>query len=123
MEIISINGYTIEEKVQIAKNHLIPKLINEHGIKKTDFKLSQKIIEKVITSYTNESGVRGLEKKLAKLIRNRAKQIAFEESFEPVLTAANVLSSLGPGFDPRPGLRPGPGPGPGHFFLCESHRT
>tara|TARA_B100001287_G_scaffold265229_1_gene257927 strand:- start:8820 stop:11237 length:2418 start_codon:yes stop_codon:yes gene_type:complete len=101
MEIISINGYTIEEKVQIAKNHLIPKLINEHGIKKTDFKLSQKIIEKVITSYTNESGVRGLEKKLAKLIRNRAKQIAFEESFEPVLTAANVLSSLGPGFDPR----------------------
>jgi ATP-dependent Lon protease len=101
MEIIPINGYTIEEKVQIAKKHLVPKLINEHGIKKSDITLSQKIIEKVITSYTNESGVRGLEKKLAKLVRNRAKQIAFEESFEPVLKLDNVLASLGPGFDPR----------------------
>jgi ATP-dependent Lon protease len=101
MEIIPINGYTIEEKVQIAKKHLMPKLVKEHGIQKSDIGLNQKLIENVITSYTNESGVRGLEKKLAKLVRNRAKQIAFEESFEPILNSQNILDSLGPGFDPR----------------------
>ena len=100
MEIIPINGYTIEEKVQIAKKHLVPKLIKEHGITKNDINLSQKIIEKVITSYTNESGVRGLEKKLAKLVRNRAKQIAFEEEFKPVLYVSDLHKILGPGFDP-----------------------
>jgi len=67
MEIIPINGYTIEEKVQIAKKHLIPKLITDHGISKDDVKLNQGILENVITSYTNESGVRGLEKKLQNL--------------------------------------------------------
>ena len=101
MEIIPINGYTIEEKIQIAKKHLLPKLIIEHGIKKDDVKFNQKIIEKVIASYTNESGVRGLEKKLAKLVRNRAKQIAFEESYKALLTNEDVLKSLGPGIDPR----------------------
>ena len=101
MEIIPINGYTIEEKIQIAKKHLLPKLIVEHGIKKENVKFNQKIIEKVITSYTNESGVRGLEKKLAKLVRNRAKQIAFEESYKALLTNEDVLKSLGPGIDPR----------------------
>jgi ATP-dependent Lon protease len=77
MEIISINGYTIEEKIQIARKHLMPKLIKDHGISKIDIKLNQNIIENVITSYTNESGVRGLEKKLAKIIRNRAKKNCF----------------------------------------------
>ena len=101
MEIIPINGYTIEEKVQIAKKHLIPKLITDHGISKEDIKLNQGILESVITSYTNESGVRGLEKKIAKLIRNRAKQIAFGENFSPVIIKENVLKHLGPGMDPR----------------------
>jgi len=101
MEIIPINGYTIEEKVQIAKKHLLPKLIKDHGITKSDISFSQKVIESVITSYTNESGVRGLEKKLAKLVRNRAKQIAFEETFTPVLNSKNILDTLGPGIDPR----------------------
>ncbi len=101
MEIIPINGYTIEEKVQIAKKHLLPKLIKEHGIEKQDITINQKIIEKVITSYTNESGVRGLEKKMAKLVRNRAKQIAFEEDFTTVINNDDVFKSLGPGFDPR----------------------
>jgi ATP-dependent Lon protease len=77
MEIIPINGYTIEEKIQIARKHLMPKLIKDHGISKIDIKLNQNIIENVITSYTNESGVRGLEKKLAKIIRNRAKKNCF----------------------------------------------
>ena len=101
MEIIPINGYTIEEKIQIARKHLMPKLIKDHGISKKDIKLNQNIIENVITSYTNESGVRGLEKKLAKIIRNRAKQIAFEEEFDMVISKENVLKSLGPGMDPR----------------------
>jgi ATP-dependent Lon protease len=80
MEIISINGYTIEEKIQIARKHLMPKLIKDHGISKIDIKLNQNIIENVITSYTNESGVRGLEKKLAKIIRNRAKKLLLKRN-------------------------------------------
>lgn len=100
MEIIPINGYTIEEKVQIAKKHLIPKLVKDHGIKTSDIKINQKLLEKVIMSYTNESGVRGLEKKLAKLVRIRAKEIAFEESFSVSLDNEFVVKSLGPGMDP-----------------------
>ena len=100
MEIIPINGYTIEEKVQIAKKHLIPKLVKDHGIKPSDIKINQKLLEKVIMSYTNESGVRGLEKKLAKLVRIRAKEIAFEESFSIGIDNEFVVKSLGPGMDP-----------------------
>ena len=100
MEIIPINGYTIEEKVQIAKKHLIPKLVKDHGIMSTDIKINQKLLEKVIMSYTNESGVRGLEKKLAKLVRIRAKEIAFEESFTISVDNEFVVKSLGPGIDP-----------------------
>ena len=100
MEIIPINGYTIEEKVQIAKKHLIPKLVKDHGIKSTDIKINQKLLEKVIMSYTNESGVRGLEKKLAKLVRIRAKEIAFEEPFAISVDNEFVVKSLGPGIDP-----------------------
>ncbi len=100
MEIIPINGYTIEEKVQIAKKHLIPKLVKDHGIKPSDIKINQKLLEKVIMSYTNESGVRGLEKKLAKLVRIRAKEIAFEESFSIAIDNEFVVKSLGPGMDP-----------------------
>ncbi len=100
MEIIPINGYTIEEKVQIAKKHLIPKLVKDHGIKASDIKINQKLLEKVIMSYTNESGVRGLEKKIAKLIRIRAKEIAFEESFSITIDNEFLVKSLGPGMDP-----------------------
>ena len=90
MEIISINGYTIEEKIQIAKKHLMPKLLKDHGIDKDKIKINQNILEKVITSYTNESGVRGLDKKLAKLIRNRAKQIAFEEKYDVIISKEDI---------------------------------
>ena len=100
MEIIPINGYTIEEKVQIAKKHLIPKLVKDHGIKASDIKINQKLLEKVIMSYTNESGVRGLEKKIAKLVRIRAKEIAFEESFSITIDNKFLVKSLGPGMDP-----------------------
>ena len=101
MEIIPINGYTIEEKIQIAKKHLMPKLLLDHGIDKSQIKVNQNILEKIITSYTNESGVRGLDKKLAKLIRNRAKQIAFEEKYDVIISKEDILKSLGPGMDPR----------------------
>ena len=100
MEIIPINGYTIEEKVQIAKKHLIPKLVKDHGINASDIKINQKLLEKVIMSYTNESGVRGLEKKIAKLVRIRAKEIAFEESFSISIDNEFLVKSLGPGMDP-----------------------
>ena len=100
MEIIPINGYTIEEKVQIAKKHLIPKLVKDHGINTSDIKINQKLLEKVIMSYTNESGVRGLEKKIAKLVRIRAKEIAFKESFSISIDNEFLVKSLGPGMDP-----------------------
>jgi len=101
MEIIPINGYTVEEKVQIAKKHLIPKLITEHGFDKSSIKFTPKLIEKIISSYTNESGVRGLDKRLAKVIRNRAKQIAFDEEFQSNINNNDVERILGPGYDPR----------------------
>ncbi len=101
MEIIPINGYTVEEKVQIAKKHLIPKLISEHGFDKSSIKFTPKLIEKIISSYTNESGVRGLDKRLAKVIRNRAKQIAFDEEFQSNINNNDIQRILGPGYDPR----------------------
>jgi ATP-dependent Lon protease len=78
MEIIEVNGYTTEEKIEIAKRHLIPKVIEETGINKGQLKLSDKTIEKVIEDYTRESGVRTLEKRLGKLARHVAMQVAME---------------------------------------------
>ena len=97
MEIIEVNGYTIEEKIEIAKNHLIPKQLKEHGITKKDFTIDKKVIEKVVEEYTNESGVRGLDKKIAKLVRNRARQIALEETFNVKITEKDVEIVLGVG--------------------------
>lgn len=97
MEIIEVSGYTIEEKIEIAKHHLIPKQLEAHGVEKKQFNLEKKIIEKVVEEYTHESGVRGLEKIIAKLVRNRAKQIAMEEEFDPKLTYEEVVKILGPG--------------------------
>ena len=97
MEIIEITGYTVEEKIEIANQHLIPKLLKNHGVKKKDLNLSKKNLEKIITDYTRESGVRGLEKKIAKVIRNRAKLIALEEEFDAKISTEEVLKILGPG--------------------------
>jgi ATP-dependent Lon protease len=95
LEIIPISGYTIEEKVEIAKRHLLPKLLEEHGLSKEQFRIKSPQIEKLIIHYTRESGVRGLEKMLAKLIRHRAKQVALEESFNPLITAKDIKEILG----------------------------
>ena len=99
MEIIEINGYTIEEKLEIAKKHLIPKLLGDLGMVSSKIKFSKAVIEKIISSYTNESGVRGLEKLIAKLIRNRAKQIAFGEDFSATISLSDLPTILGPAFD------------------------
>jgi len=97
MEIIEINGYTVEEKIEIANRHLIPKLLKNHGLEKKHLSITKSVLEKVITDYTRESGVRLLEKKLAKIIRNIAKQIAMEEEFNPKIAKENLLGILGPG--------------------------
>lgn len=97
MELIEVNGYTMEEKVEIAKRHLLPKQIAEHGISKKDISVEKKIFEKLVESYTNESGVRGMDKMVAKLVRNRARQIAMEEEFEPKVSFEELVKVLGPG--------------------------
>jgi ATP-dependent Lon protease len=97
MEIIEVNGYTIEEKIEIAKRHLLPKQIAEHGITKKDISVDKKIWEKLIEEYSNESGVRGLDKLTAKLVRNRARQIAMEETFDVKITEEDLFTFLGAG--------------------------
>ncbi|MFM7006513.1 MAG: endopeptidase La [Flavobacteriales bacterium] len=97
MEIIEVNGYTLEEKVEIAKRHLLPKQLAAHGITKNDIEIDKKIWQKLIESYTFESGVRGLDKLVAKLVRNRARQIAMEETFEIALRDQDLFDFLGAG--------------------------
>jgi len=97
MELIEVNGYTVEEKVEIVKRHLLPKQIKEHGIKKADIKIDAKTIEKLIEEYTSESGVRGVDKMIAKVVRNRARQIAMEEKFEAKVTKEDLFTILGAG--------------------------
>lgn len=97
MEVIEINGYTVEDKVEIAKKHLLPKLIKEHGLKKTHISLSKKVIEQIITNYTRESGVRQLEKKLAKVVRSAAKHVAKEEEYDVKISLEQLIKILGPG--------------------------
>ena len=100
MEIIEINGYTIEEKVQIAKKHLLPKQLKSHGINTDQLQLSDAVIEKIVDGYTRESGVRTLDKFISKMIRNVAKSIAMDESFEVNPTIDTVEKVLGaPRFD------------------------
>ena len=100
MEIIQIAGYTLEEKVQIAKKHLIPKQREEHGISKKDISFDQKAIVKIIEDYTRESGVRNLERKVATVVRNVAKSIAMEEEYDQKITEEAVVRILGsPVFD------------------------
>ncbi len=95
MEMINIPGYLIEEKVRIALDHLLSKQREAHGIPEDRMTLSAQTVEQIITGYTREAGVRSLDKQLAKLARARAKQIAFEEAYEPAFTAAEVEKALG----------------------------
>jgi ATP-dependent Lon protease len=95
MEIVQVSGYTIEEKFQIAKKHLIPKQIKEHGLEKNIIKINKSSAVKIIEGYTRESGVRGLEKQIAKIVRNIAKSIALDEDFSSYITIEDVNKILG----------------------------
>ncbi len=95
MELIEISGYLVEEKTEIALRHLIPKQLEAHGVKPEQFSLSETLIEDIVQKYTRESGVRELDKRIAKLVRHRAKDIAFEKSISAELTAGDVAEILG----------------------------
>ncbi len=95
MEIINVSGYTIEEKIEIAKRHLLPKQLKDHGLSKTDLKIGKTQLEKIIEGYTRESGVRGLEKQLAKMVRYAAMKIAMEEKYETKVTNEIIIEVLG----------------------------
>jgi ATP-dependent Lon protease len=95
MEIIEINGYTLEEKIEIAKKHLIPKQKKEHGLKSTDVQLESKALVKIVDEYTRESGVRNLERKIGAVIRQIAKAIAMEEEYPKKVTEKDVVKYLG----------------------------
>jgi len=100
MEIIEVNGYTIEEKIEIAKKHLLPKQLNQHGLAKKDVALNNKVLEKIIEEYTRESGVRGLEKKIGSIVRGVATRIVMEKEYNPKISPQMVEEILGaPLFD------------------------
>ncbi len=95
MEIINVTGYTVEEKVEIAKRHLLPKQLEEHGLTKDDLKVGKKQLEKIVEGYTRESGVRSLEKQIAKMVRFAAMKIAMDEEYEKKVTNETVVEALG----------------------------
>jgi ATP-dependent Lon protease len=96
MELIDISGYTINEKFHIAKKHLLPKLLIDHGLKLQDLKIGKVEFESIIENYTRESGVRDLERTLAKIIRNTAKHVALNEKYKKDLNSNTILKILGP---------------------------
>ncbi|MCL6259339.1 endopeptidase La [Aquiflexum sp. TKW24L] len=95
MEIIEVTGYTLEEKIEIAKKHLIPKQRQEHGLKAKDIQFDRAAIAKIIEDYTRESGVRNLERAIGKVVRNLAKSIAMEEEYQKKITPEMVRKILG----------------------------
>lgn len=100
MEIIEVSGYTVEEKIEIAKRHLLPKQLLDHGLKKAQIKLGKKELAFIVDKYTRESGVRGLEKVLAKVVRYAAKNIAMEEAYIEKPSVEQIVEILGkPRFD------------------------
>ncbi len=95
MEIINVTGYTVEEKVEIAKRHLLPKQLKEHGMDKDALQIPKKQLEKIVEGYTRESGVRSLEKQIAKMVRYAAMKIAMDEEYDKKVTNAIIVEVLG----------------------------
>lgn len=95
MEIIRMSGYTIEEKVEIARQHLFPRQLKEHGMTTKDLSIGKKQLEKIVEGYTRESGVRNLEAKIAQVIRNAAKSVAMEEEYNKKVTDEDIIKVLG----------------------------
>ncbi|PTM02061.1 MAG: endopeptidase La [Candidatus Arcticimaribacter sp.] len=96
MEIINVSGYTIEEKVVIGKQHLLPKQLKEHGLDKKSIQLVNPVLERIVEGYTRESGVRGLDKQIAKVTRYAAKSIAMEETYAVKPALSDLTEILGP---------------------------
>jgi ATP-dependent Lon protease len=96
METIEITGYLVEEKLEIARRHLLPKQLENHGVKTNQLTIGNNVMEKLIERYTRESGVRELDKKLAKIVRVTAKNIASETDYTPSLSENNLGKILGP---------------------------
>ena len=96
MEIINVSGYTVEEKIEIAQKHLLPKQLTEHGLDRKHLKINKQTLEKVVDGYTRESGVRGLDKQMAKMVRYAAKSIAMEEDYTATPTVTDLPVILGP---------------------------
>ena len=96
MEIINVSGYTIEEKVVIGKQHLLPKQLKEHGLDKKSIQLGNPVLERIVEGYTRESGVRGLDKQIAKVTRYAAKSIAMEETYAVKPALSDLTEILGP---------------------------
>ncbi|MEI9934836.1 MAG: endopeptidase La [Ferruginibacter sp.] len=95
LEIIDLSGYAVEEKIEIAKQHLLPKQQEAHGLKNVTIKVSDKVLEKIIEDYTRESGVRDLDRQLAAIMRNLARQYATKDKLKPTLTQMDVEKILG----------------------------
>ncbi len=101
MEIINISGYSTEEKIEIAKKHLIPRQRKEHGLKPADVKLKDEVLREIAESYTRESGVRSLDRRLASVMRHVAKNVAMEDKYSPTISKSQLPEILGPErFDP-----------------------
>ncbi|MFM2439710.1 MAG: endopeptidase La, partial [Bacteroidota bacterium] len=95
LEIIDLSGYAIEEKVEIAKRHLLPKQKTAHGLDKINFKILDNVLEKVIEDYTRESGVRELDRQLASIMRYEAKELAYKHKVKPTVTKSDIIKILG----------------------------
>ena len=95
MEVIKMTGYTIEEKIEIARQHLLPKQLKEHGLTSKSLTIGKNQLEKIVEGYTRESGVRGLEHKIAQVIRNAAKSVAMEEDYNIKVTDEDIVKILG----------------------------
>ncbi|MBX2887478.1 MAG: endopeptidase La [Ferruginibacter sp.] len=94
LEIIDLSGYAVEEKIEIARLHLIPKQMEMHGLKKNSFKINNAVIEKIISDYTRESGVRELDRQLASIMRYQAKELVIKGKVKAQLTAADIEKIL-----------------------------
>ena len=95
LEIIDLSGYAVEEKLEIAKRHLFPKQKELHGLKSSNFKMSDKVLQKVIQDHTRESGVRELDRQLASIMRYQAKQLAMKGKLKPAVTAEDIEKIIG----------------------------
>jgi len=96
MEIININGYSVEEKIEITKRHLIPDLLTEHGLNNNQVSFNKNVIKEIIEKYTRESGVRNLNREIGRIMRHIAKNVATDEDYEPKLSNTDVEKILGP---------------------------